>query len=243
MSQWLALEGGKLQLTLYGDYFALLKAPEGECLDLPKIGKNILDQQFDFIDEVIGTETEICLKLNDRFQRNSLDQLRVLPASQLKSSCEEGFNEWRLPIWFSDRDDDWDGITEHTGLGRDAYIERLLNCTYRVAMIGFLPGFLYLSGLPRDLMVPRKKTPTKRTERNSFAIGGKYAGIYSLPSPGGWNVVGRSAVDLLVWDHLPPLQIEPGDVLKLAPVDQMKFNELTKSPTSIRDYNGFTHRS
>ena len=84
-------------------------------------------------------------------------------------------------------------------------------------MFGFLPGFVYLQMLPDELQVPRKESPTARTQPNAFAIGGPYAGVYSLPSPAGWNVIGQLQESLLQTDQLPPVSLRPGDRVRLTP--------------------------
>jgi UPF0271 protein len=66
---------------------------------------------------------------------------------------------------------------------------------YTVAMIGFLPGFAYLTGLDPRLIVPRRKTPRTRVPAGSVAVAGPYTGIYPFASPGGWHLIGR-AVDV-----------------------------------------------
>lgn len=64
--------------------------------------------------------------------------------------------------------------------------------TYLIAMLGFLPGFAYLSGLNPDLETPRLEVPRVRIEAGAVGIGGAQTGIYPLPSPGGWQIIGRS---------------------------------------------------
>jgi 5-oxoprolinase (ATP-hydrolysing) subunit A len=63
---------------------------------------------------------------------------------------------------------------------------------YTVAMMGFLPGFAYLTGLDPRLVVPRRQSPRTRVPAGSVAIAGPYTGIYPFASPGGWNLIGRA---------------------------------------------------
>jgi len=64
--------------------------------------------------------------------------------------------------------------------------------TYEVAMVGFQPGFAYLSGLDARLVLPRRSSPRTRVPAGSVAIGGPYTGVYPFTSPGGWNLIGRT---------------------------------------------------
>jgi inhibitor of KinA len=67
---------------------------------------------------------------------------------------------------------------------------------YRVACIGFVPGFPFLAGLPKELATPRRDVPRKQIPPGSVGIGGAQTGIYPLRSPGGWNLIGRTPLRL-----------------------------------------------
>ena len=75
-------------------------------------------------------------------------------------------------------------------------IERLTATEFSVYMLGFLPGFAYLGGLPAALEMPRLATPRTRVPAGSLAIAGRMAAIYPWDSPGGWRLVGRTGVGL-----------------------------------------------
>lgn len=112
-------------------------------------------------------------------------------------------------------------VAEHTGLSVAELIERHAGTEYRVALIGFAPGFPYLDGLDPALATPRLATPRPRVEAGSVAIGGDHTGIYSVPGPGGWNLIGRTAVRLF-----DPARASPGDeaaMCWLQPGDRVRF--------------------
>ena len=85
---------------------------------------------------------------------------------------------------------DWGFVVDHSGFRRDAFIFRFCQTEFHVAMLGFLPGFVYLDGLPQELHLPRRSSPRTYLDAGSLAVGGGQAGIYRLPSPGGWQVLG-----------------------------------------------------
>jgi KipI family sensor histidine kinase inhibitor len=89
-------------------------------------------------------------------------------------------------------------------------IERLGGTEFRVAFLGFAPGFPYLVGLPAELAVPRLATPRTRVPAGSVGLAGEYAGIYPTASPGGWQLVGRTGVRLFDVDSDPPALLSPG---------------------------------
>lgn len=83
---------------------------------------------------------------------------------------------------------------------------------YRVAFLGFQPGFAYLSGTPAVLAAPRLATPRARVPAGSLAIGGPYSGIYPGATPGGWRIIGRTEEGLLFDPRRdPPALLAPGD--------------------------------
>lgn len=110
------------------------------------------------------------------------------------------------------------------GLGVGEVIARHSAPIYEVALLGFAPGFPYLAGLDPRLHTPRRASPRPRVPAGSVAIGGGHAGIYSIESPGGWHLLGTTAVR--VFD---PARREPddqamfllrvGDRVKLRPLD------------------------
>ena len=229
--------GSSVQVQNFGDEFLLLRAKDMDASTFSRLGRCLFERQFSFVAEVIATEVEICLKLNQRFDQHGLVQLQQLETLPAATTNGDDRTVLRLPVWFS-TDDDWQTVCKSTRLDRGDYLSQLLECRFRVAMIGFLPGFVYLNGLPDSLQVARKSNPDRQAEANSFAVGGRYAGIYSLPSPAGWNVLGRLAVSLLQTDQLPPVALQPGDQLTLESVNQADYHQLQRTGATLEQFNG-----
>ena len=216
----------------FNDDFLLLRSEEAGSL--AALGKAIYQRQFDFVEEVIATEVEICLKLRMPFTAThaaELERLEAVAISEPKS--------YRLPVYFCDACD-WSGVEAVSGLSKPEFIEQLLSGQYTVAMFGFLPGFVYIDGLDAALHIPRKSVPAKSVEANSLAIGGRYLGIYSVPSPGGWHVIGKIPVTVMDLGSLPPVVLQPDDVLVLEMVDGKEYTFLINHPISLSQYNART---
>jgi KipI family sensor histidine kinase inhibitor len=92
---------------------------------------------------------------------------------------------------------------------------RLADTELRVAFSGFSPGWGYLTGLPKELAVPRLATPRAKVPAGSVAIGGEYVGIYPTATPGGWQLVGRTDVTLFDPGNDPPALLTPGKRVRL----------------------------
>lgn len=88
---------------------------------------------------------------------------------------------------------------------------------YEVAFCGFMPGFSYLIGLDRRLMLPRRDTPRTRVPAGSVAIAAEFSAVYPRESPGGWHLLGRTDAPMWVDDREPPALLPPGTRVKFRP--------------------------
>jgi len=94
---------------------------------------------------------------------------------------------------------------------------------YRVACIGFVPGFPFLAGLPKELATPRRDVPRKQIPPGSVGIGGAQTGIYPLRSPGGWNLIGRTPLRLFDPRKNPPALLRAGERVRFRAITREEF--------------------
>ena len=99
---------------------------------------------------------------------------------------------------------------------------------YRVACIGFVPGFPFLAGLPKELATPRRDVPRKQIPPGSVGIGGAQTGIYPLRSPGGWNLIGRTPLRLFDPQKNPPALLRAGERVRFRKITRDEFEALTQ---------------
>lgn len=109
-------------------------------------------------------------------------------------------------------------MERHTGLDRDEIIKIHSSTDYRIYMMGFLPGFVYLGGLDKRLEMPRLKTPRVKIERGAVGIGGNQTGVYPLASPGGWRLMGATPVDLYDPGREEPVFCRAGEYIRFVPI-------------------------
>ena len=114
---------------------------------------------------------------------------------------------------------DMDEVRRLTGMDREEIIAVHSSAEYRVAFMGFAPGFGYLTGLPEVLHLPRREDPRTRVPRRSVAIAGEYSAVYPRVSPGGWNLIGRSLQPMWLDDSDQPNVLAPGDLVRFHPVE------------------------
>ena len=219
-----------LDIKNYNNDFLILKSKDQTYL--AEIGKSIFNKKLDFVEEVIVTPIEICLKLNDNFEESKIELLQKLEQNETTKS-----NTYQLPVYFNDHED-WIAVKSITGFSKEEIIEKLVATKFSISMFGFLPGFIYLEGLNPSMHVPRKTIPSKYVKANSIALGGKYVGLYSIDSPGGWHVVGQIPISILKFTQLPPVEMNLGDKIVLHPIDQIEFEIILQKQISLKEYNG-----
>lgn len=109
---------------------------------------------------------------------------------------------------------DLKSVAEMSGLSSDEVIEIFLGRIYRVFMIGFLPGFSYMGEVDERIAVPRKESPRVLVPKGSVGIAGKQTGIYSLASPGGWQIIGRTSIEVFTPNEKTPSFLQAGDLVR-----------------------------
>ena len=134
---------------------------------------------------------------------------------------------WELPICFdasftTDLNDVFCGSQTKI----EAYRKAFLETTFTLEFYGFLPGFGYLSGLPKSLHLDRKKNPDKSLIPGSVAIGGEQVGVYPQHSPGGWQCIGNSPVPWINFDQEPPVFVRVGDSVRFVEIDLKRHKEI-----------------
>jgi KipI family sensor histidine kinase inhibitor len=123
---------------------------------------------------------------------------------------------------------DLERVARQAGLSPEAVIERHHQGRYRVLCLGFAPGFPYLGGLDATLATPRLPTPRPRVPAGSVAIGGDHTGVYSIPSPGGWNLIGQTSTQLFnpqAADWETRFRLSAGDRVRFVPIASPAGNE------------------
>lgn len=116
-------------------------------------------------------------------------------------------------------------VSSHLNLSLEEIISLHTSFSYRVYMIGFIPGFPYMGTLPSALEVPRKQTPSLKIPMGSVAIAGKQTGIYPAEVPGGWQVIGRTPLKMFDPFASPCSFLNAGDRVQFNPITLDAFNQ------------------
>ncbi|MEO1322042.1 MAG: carboxyltransferase domain-containing protein [Pseudomonadota bacterium] len=105
---------------------------------------------------------------------------------------------------------DFDAVCHALELTGTQFIALHTGRRHKIEMIGFTPGFAYISGLPETASIPRLSNPRARVAAGSVGISSAYTGMYALPGPGGWPLIGQTDAPLFVSSASSPFLLEPG---------------------------------
>jgi KipI family sensor histidine kinase inhibitor len=139
---------------------------------------------------------------------------RMAPDAELQSHGRQH----EIPVQYGgSAGPDLERVAEAAGLTVAQAIELHTGVEYRVAFIGFQPGFAYMTGTPECLQMARLATPRVRIPPGSVGLGGAYTGIYPGASPGGWRLIGHTREWLFDPRRQPPARFAPGDRVRFVP--------------------------
>jgi len=144
-----------------------------------------------------------------------------------------------LPCCYDDPELGFDlaAAAERLGLGVDELVQLHAGADYLVYFIGFTPGLPYLGGMPDKLRIPRLETPRTKVPAGSVGIGGVQCCIYSVDSPGGYWVLGRTPLRLYDPGARDPILLRPGDHVRFKRIDRREFNEIQESAAATSTSN------
>lgn len=136
---------------------------------------------------------------------------------------------WKIPVCYDDEFGiDLGFLAKEKKITKKKLIELHSKPLYDVYFIGFLPGFLYMGGLPPELEYPRKDKPRLKIQKGDVALAGNQTGIYPRVSPGGWNILGNSPLNFFDADIFPPCFAVSGDKVQFIPVDKQRHEQIKK---------------
>jgi inhibitor of KinA len=132
-----------------------------------------------------------------------------------------------IPVCYDeDLGPDLPAVAAFAGLGPADVIRLHAGATYRVFMLGFVPGFAYMGIVDDRIAIPRHATPRVRVPAGSVGIAGVQTGIYPAETPGGWQLIGRTPLAPFDPDRPEPFLLKAGDAVRFRPIDRDEFERL-----------------
>jgi KipI family sensor histidine kinase inhibitor len=149
---------------------------------------------------------------------------KLVALARQPAPATENARHWHIPVAYGGENGvDLEAVAKTLKSTPDDVVARHVAGEYRVAMIGFTPGWSYLSGLQKSLHVPRRQNPRLVTPAGTISIGGTQTGIQCLSGPSGWHLLGRTAVRTFQLHRDPIFLLEPGDRITFYAVDPKTF--------------------
>lgn len=158
------------------------------------------------LEEVICTFDRISLFFTKEMSRDLLEA-KLKAIGRLKGTHSSSL-VWEVPLYFGKYSNDLLNYFQGDERAVSTYRKRFLALNFQLIFYGFLPGFGYLSGLPKSMHLDRKPNPIA-IEKGDVAVGGGQVGIYPQASPGGWQRIGHCPVSWFNVNQAPYVQIHP----------------------------------
>ena len=163
-------------------------------------------------------------------------QISLQALCDLLRECEQNLDEAQIdasrtitiPVCYGGEfGPDLEYVAEYHHMTQEEVIKKHTSGDYLVYMIGFAPGFPYVGGLPEEIATPRRKTPRLVIPKGSVGIAGKQTGAYPLETPGGWQLIGRTPLELFrPHDMEHPSVLAAGDRLEFYAITPEEFKEI-----------------
>jgi KipI family sensor histidine kinase inhibitor len=155
---------------------------------------------------------------------------KLLAMAKLPVPAETSVRRWRVPVVYGgEYGADLDDVARAHHVSTSDVIAKHTGSEYRVAMIGFTPGFAYLSGLDPSIATPRRESPRTETPPGTISIGGVQACVQCLAAPSGWHLLGRTPVRTFHPHRDPVFLMEPGDAVSFHAIAAKEFDALDRA--------------
>ncbi|MEI6264743.1 MAG: 5-oxoprolinase subunit PxpB [Sphingobacteriia bacterium] len=155
---------------------------------------------------------------------------RLLQELELINPTQNISKSIKIPVCYNNEFGlDLMDLSLHTKLSIEEIIERHTNKIYTVYMIGFLPGFPYMASVDSSIQMNRRASPRPIVPKGSIGIAGEQTGIYPLDSPGGWQLIGQTPLNLFDVSKENPCLLSPGDHVEFYAIAEEEFWEIKKA--------------
>jgi len=215
----------------FGDFAILVEWP-------PQVEESILNDILQFVEYLKnqGLENmdwEMVTSYNSLLLVNNKNKIDF---TSMKSQVEAWYSSkedvplpqkylWRLPVCYdAEFGIDLEEVADALGLEIPELIDLHIKQPYKVYGIGFLPGFMYLGGLPQALEVPRKAIPRPNVQKGAVGLAGKQTGIYPQESPGGWNIIGNCPIPIFNVEQEDPCFVSVGDSIQFFRISKAEYD-------------------
>ena len=199
--------------------------------------KTVLKTELDASLELIPAYNSISIISNSEdFNLKALEGKLLDLYKNKRTLVETKRTLWKLPVCYdSEFGIDLDEVASNLKMTSSELIKIHSSQKYTVYGIGFLPGFMYLGGLPTTTETKRRETPRLKVAKGSVGLAGKQTGIYPQESPGGWNIIGNCPIPIFNANADDPCFVNVGDKIKFESISRAEY-ELHKIEGEVGIY-------
>lgn len=209
----------------------------GEVIDVAvnqrvtALARRVLDARIEGVTGLIPTYRALtvaydCTRIR---QARLLEHLQRLLAET--DAAADPVRSWEVPVAYGgEQGIDLLWLADHHQLDPQEVIRLHSAVSYRVYMIGFMPGFAYLGGLDKRLHTSRRESPRLKTPAGSVSIGGMQTAVASVEAPSGWNLIGQTPARSFVPSRDEPFLFRAGDEIRFVPISSDEFESLLAQP-------------
>ena len=177
----------------------------------------------------LGVYYDVAAIKRDHPNQTAFETMAAMIREVYNDTIREGQPEPRLhqvPVCYADSfAPDMELLARESRLDKSEIISIHTSGTYKVYMLGFLPGFPYLGIVDERIRISRKLKPRQQVSAGSVGIAGMQTGIYPVDSPGGWQIIGRTPIKIFDADSSPPVVFTPGDLVKFHSITEDEYKD------------------
>lgn len=165
-----------------------------------------------------------------------IEKIKHLENNKTLKKIKSKSRKLRIPVCYEPPYSlDLKKLSEQKGISIQKIIDLHTGQKFKVYMLGFLPGFVYMGKLPNDLVCNRKITPRLSVPANSVGLAGFQTGIYPSNSPGGWQIIGRTPLKIFNPSVEQPFVFQAGDEVTFFAISKEKFNAIITRNAELTD--------
>jgi inhibitor of KinA len=223
----------QIKVKVFSECALLLEFDQVPIAVIHQLASELRQQAVTFgIVDIVPAYSSLLVTCQTEIQRLTLQDVIAQPAdcSDLVQNLNEQSSDKpphliEIPVCYDPcLGPDLESLAATKSLTIEALITLHAQPEYLVCMLGFVPGFMYLSGLNERLLAPRREKPRTNVAAGSVAIGANQTGIYPFDMPGGWHIIGRTPIKLNDIDSMQFGVARPMDKIKFVPISLAEFN-------------------
>ena len=207
----------------------------GDCID-EQINRNVQayaaavrQSHWKGVMDVVPTFRSLMICFDPLCQSYTGLKKKVMQMHISQETQSQSRKVWLVPCCYGrEFGPDLPGMSKALGLSQKEIVQMHESVDYRIYMLGFLPGFVYLGGLPEQIAMPRLNEPRTSIPARSVGIGGSQTGVYPLASPGGWRLIGQTPLEFYDPSREEPVWCHAGEFLRFIAVSPHDYCSLRR---------------